>query len=85
MNDDPSSTPRKRPPSSNPVRLDGVDRALLRQLERDARTPNNSLAAGAGIAPSTCLGRVRALRESGVIRGTTPTSTRRRPATPCRR
>ncbi|WP_226353205.1 Lrp/AsnC family transcriptional regulator [Pseudonocardia sp. ICBG601] len=69
MNDDPSSTPRKRPPSSNPVRLDGVDRALLRQLERDARTPNNSLAAGAGIAPSTCLGRVRALRESGVIRG----------------
>lgn len=46
MNDDPSSTPRKRPSSSNPVRLDGVDRALLRQLERDARTPNNSLAAG---------------------------------------
>ena len=31
--------------------------------------PNNALAAAVGVAPSTCLGRVRALRESGVIRG----------------
>ncbi len=31
--------------------------------------PNNALAQRAGIAASTCLGRVRALRESGVIRG----------------
>jgi DNA-binding Lrp family transcriptional regulator len=31
--------------------------------------PNNALAERVGIAPSTCLGRVRALRESGVIRG----------------
>ncbi len=31
--------------------------------------PNNALAERAGIAPSTCLGRVRALREAGVIRG----------------
>ncbi|GAA1080140.1 Lrp/AsnC family transcriptional regulator [Pseudonocardia alni] len=69
MNDESSEPRRIRPSPSNPVRLDGVDRALLRQLERDARTPNNSLAAGAGIAPSTCLGRIRALREHGVIRG----------------
>jgi DNA-binding Lrp family transcriptional regulator len=49
--------------------LDRVDRELLRHLERDARIPNNALAELAGIAPSTCLGRVRALRAKGVIRG----------------
>lgn len=42
---------------------------LLDQLARDGRITNNALAAAAGIAPSTCLGRVRALVERGVIRG----------------
>lgn len=51
------------------VRLDRIDHALLAALARDARIPNNALAALAGIAPSTCLGRVRALVERGVIRG----------------
>lgn len=67
-----SSIPTPFPPSrSNIVRppLDEVDRRLLRELAADARIPNNALAQRAGIAPSTCLGRVRALRESGVIRG----------------
>ncbi len=49
--------------------IDDVDRILIRQLQRDARTPNNALAALAGIAPSTALGRVRALIDRGVIRG----------------
>lgn len=49
--------------------LDETDRRILRLLEQDARVPNNALAAAVGIAPSTCLGRVRALREAGVIRG----------------
>ena len=31
--------------------------------------PNNALAERVGIAPSTCLGRVRALRASAAIRG----------------
>ena len=53
----------RRPP------LDDVDRRLLALLERDGRLPNNALAAAVGIAPSTCLARVRLLRESGVIRG----------------
>ena len=48
---------------------DEVDRRILRALAADARLPNNDLAEQVGIAPSTCLGRVRALRESGVIRG----------------
>ena len=49
--------------------LDDVDRVILEQLAHDARIPNNALAARAGIAPSTCLGRVRALIDRGVIRG----------------
>jgi DNA-binding Lrp family transcriptional regulator len=58
----------RRPNIVRPV-PDEVDRRLLRELAADARIPNNALAQRAGIAPSTCLGRVRALRESGVIRG----------------
>lgn len=52
-----------------PLSLDETDRRILRELTRDARIPNNTLASRAGIAPSTCLGRVRTLRERGVIRG----------------
>ncbi|MGB3771347.1 MAG: Lrp/AsnC family transcriptional regulator [Rhodococcus sp. (in: high G+C Gram-positive bacteria)] len=60
------------PVSPNNVRaasLDRIDRVILRELARDARIPNNTLASRAGIAPSTCLGRVRSLVERGVIRG----------------
>jgi DNA-binding Lrp family transcriptional regulator len=49
--------------------LDDIDRRLLALLAEDARMPNNALAQRAGVAPSTCLSRVRALRERGVIRG----------------
>jgi DNA-binding Lrp family transcriptional regulator len=49
--------------------LDEVDRRIISVLVDDARIPNNALAALVGIAPSTCLGRVRTLRERGAIRG----------------
>ena len=49
--------------------LDDVDRAIIDELSADARLPNNALAERVGIAASTCLGRVRALRQTGVIRG----------------
>ncbi|WP_248763357.1 Lrp/AsnC family transcriptional regulator [Pseudarthrobacter sp. SSS035] len=60
---------RERRPQLNPIRLDAADMVILRELSDDARTPNNVLARRAGLAPSTCLNRVRALREAGVIRG----------------
>jgi len=56
-------------PRSPAEDLDAVDRAILTALGEDARLPNNALAERAGIAASTCLGRVRALRERGIIRG----------------
>ena len=49
--------------------LDDVDRAILEALSEDARIPNNRLAERVGVAQSTCLARVRALRASGVLHG----------------
>jgi len=49
--------------------VDETDRRLLEVLATEARIPNNALAERIGIAPSTCLGRVRAMVASGVIRG----------------
>src|ERR1700743_1817714 len=49
--------------------LDETDHKILRILAADARTPNNVLAAQVGVAPSTCLMRVRRLQDAGVIRG----------------
>lgn len=65
-----TSHPPAAPASKNirPV-LDDVDRRILGHLAADARIPNNALADLVGIAASTCLGRVRALRTAGVIRG----------------
>jgi DNA-binding Lrp family transcriptional regulator len=57
------------PAPAGPADLDDIDRRLVSELARDARLPNNALAERVGIAPSTCLGRVRLLRERGVIRG----------------
>jgi len=58
-----------RPKTVRPDQLDEVDRRIVLELAGDARLPNNVLAERVGVAPSTCLGRVRALRERGVIRG----------------
>jgi DNA-binding Lrp family transcriptional regulator len=59
---------RSMPNDPRPA-LDAVDRLLVEALSEDARLPNNRLAERAGIAPSTCVARLRALRDSGVIRG----------------
>jgi DNA-binding Lrp family transcriptional regulator len=49
--------------------VDELDSAIIQHLQRDARQTNRVLARTLGIAPSTCLERVRALRERGVITG----------------
>lgn len=49
--------------------MDELDSALVRLLQNDGRQTNRDLAAQLGVAPSTCLQRVRALRERGTIRG----------------
>ena len=57
------------PPNDVRLAVDDTDRRLLEVLAVEARIPNNALAERIGIAPSTCLGRVRAMVASGVIRG----------------
>ena len=49
------------------VQLDEIDRRLLALLSKTSRRTNNSLAEELGIAASTCLARLNALRDSGVI------------------
>lgn len=49
--------------------MDELDRAILAQLQSDARRSNRDVAAAVGVAPSTALERTRALRERGIIRG----------------
>ncbi|MBX3569774.1 MAG: Lrp/AsnC family transcriptional regulator [Rhizobiaceae bacterium] len=50
---------------------DEFDQKILRELQADARLPNNDLAERIGLSPSPCLRRVRRLEETGVIRGYT--------------
>jgi DNA-binding Lrp family transcriptional regulator len=49
--------------------MDELDTTLLRMLQDDARRTNREMAAELGIAPSTCLERIRGLRDRGVISG----------------
>ncbi|QBX55545.1 Lrp/AsnC family transcriptional regulator [Nocardioides seonyuensis] len=53
----------------DPAPLDALDRRLLTEFAEDGRITNAALAKRLGIAESTCLQRVRSLRERGVIRG----------------
>ncbi|MEI6894732.1 MAG: Lrp/AsnC family transcriptional regulator [Colwellia sp.] len=50
-------------------KLDGVDLKILTLLYNDAGISNKELAAKIGIAPSTCLERVKRLKQSGIIKG----------------
>jgi DNA-binding Lrp family transcriptional regulator len=49
--------------------MDSVDRAIIRELRRDARIANAALADRVGLTPSPCLRRVRRLEDDGVILG----------------
>ena len=60
---------RRAEPNEIRSSLDGIDRGILRLLADDARTPNSAIAVRLGIAASTCLARIRSLRERSVIRG----------------
>ena len=49
--------------------LDRIDFEILEALQQDARLSNKELAARVDLAQSSCLERVRRLREAGVLRG----------------
>lgn len=47
--------------------FDAIDRAILEELQNDAKLTNVELASRVGLSPSPCLTRVRALEQTGVI------------------
>ena len=49
-------------------KLDSIDLHILTLLYKDADTTNKELANKIGVAPSTCLERVKRLKQSGVIK-----------------
>jgi len=51
------------------MKLDRIDQLLLATLQADAQISNKALADQVGLAPSSCLERVRALQKAGVLRG----------------
>ena len=51
------------------VRLDKIDRHILKALQQSGRMTNVELARQAGISAPPCLRRVRALEDAGFIRG----------------
>ena len=53
------------------VVIDVVDRQIIEQLQLNGRMTNAELAERVGIAPSTCVARVRSLVSRGIITGFT--------------
>ena len=51
------------------IHFDRIDDAILRALQNNARISNKELAAEVGLAPSSCLERVRRLTDRGVVKG----------------
>jgi DNA-binding Lrp family transcriptional regulator len=49
--------------------MDRIDGGILAHLQNNARLSNKELAARVGLAPSSCLERVRRLQQSGVLQG----------------
>lgn len=52
---------------SVPIKLDAIDKRILRALQRNGRLQNIELAAEVGLSPSPCLRRVKQLEEAEVI------------------
>ena len=53
----------------NRMQLDKIDLRILSVLQQDSGVTNQELADQVGLSPSPCLRRVKALEESGLIRG----------------
>ncbi len=53
--------------ATDSVKLDAIDRAILRVLQQEGKLSNVELAQRVHLSPSACLRRVKALEEGGVI------------------
>ena len=53
------------------IKLDRIDKNIIRELQINGRMQNNDLAREIGLSASSCLRRVKLLEESGVIQSYT--------------
>lgn len=53
------------------VKLDRIDKSIIRALQHNGRIQNNDLAKEIGLSPSSCLRRVKLLEDAGVIQNYT--------------
>ncbi|MBS0449150.1 MAG: Lrp/AsnC family transcriptional regulator [Proteobacteria bacterium] len=51
------------------VKLDAIDKGILRELQQSGRLSNQDLAQRVHLSPSACLRRVKALEDAGVLAG----------------
>jgi Lrp/AsnC family leucine-responsive transcriptional regulator len=51
------------------IKLDGIDRAVLRELQADGRITVQELSERVGLSPSPCARRIRLMEEAGIIAG----------------
>ncbi|MCV2883712.1 Lrp/AsnC family transcriptional regulator [Aestuariibacter sp. AA17] len=58
----------KHPSTKPPRQLDDTDKQILAHLYRDARLTNKDIATAVGLAPSTCLERIKRLQTEGVLK-----------------
>ncbi len=61
----------KQYPKSVRIKLDRIDKNIIRALQNNGRIQNNDLAREIGLSPSSCLRRVKILEEAGVIQNYT--------------
>lgn len=52
-------------------KFDNIDHAILRVLQRDASSSQREIADAVGISQNACWRRLKALNDSGVLRGST--------------
>jgi len=50
------------------MKLDEIDKRIIRELQGDGRIQNVELARRVGLSPSPCLRRVKLLEDAGIIR-----------------
>ena len=51
--------------------MDGIDRAIIRELQADGRLSNQTLSERVGLSPSPCSRRLKLLEDEGIIKGYT--------------
>ena len=61
----------KQSPKSVRIKLDRIDKNIIRHLQDNGRIQKNDLAREIGLSPSSCLRRVKLLEEAGVIQNYT--------------